>query len=584
MAKKLFNVIVILSMLLTVTPAVATAAPMAQAGEDYVVQVADTLSKLADKYYGNTMAYWAIFDGTNEKNKTDSSYAKIDDVNRIEPGWKLYIPSVTQAKDFLAKRAGAGVAAAKVGPEPLNAVKWDFPSPPFNNVTINLVGDAGHNLRPYEFWKDEIAEAGITIKIIEVPFEAVYEKEKTEFVAGTGAFDVVTFYPAYIGDFAGNGYLLPLDDYLTKQPASVWDPNPKDVLAPFWELYCKFGGKVYALPIDGDVHLMQYRKDLLENADEQAAYKAKYGKELKPPETWEDWLTVGQFFTRKKGEKLAGVTLDRDFYGSAEFAKRGFSFAWFMDRWAAFGEPYFDENMNPKVNSPNAVKALQNFVDSLKNAPPDVRGYGYEELRDAFIKGNVAMVVQWTDVPKKAADPREGSVIMGKVGTGRVPGWEIGGTVVHRAMMPVGRVVAVAKDTKNPDAAYWVAKHVSYDRSLEDVSTALTGLDPYREHHFTHPEAYKMFASTTDAKIYLDGVKAALGDGYPEIFIPGAAQYEDSLDLHVNKALAGEETPQQALDAVVQEWNQTTDKLGRDSQIALWKKALESYKALGLTP
>ncbi|NOZ71376.1 MAG: extracellular solute-binding protein [Chloroflexi bacterium] len=465
-------------------------------------------------------------------------------------------------------------------PPPLDVVKWDYP-PKFDNVTINLVGDAGHNLRPYEFWKDEFEKAGITINIIEVPFSGVYEKEKTEFVAGTGAFDVVTFYPAYIGDFAGNGYLEPLDEYMAKSPASVWDPNPDDVLKPFWELYSKFGGKVYALPVDGDVHMLMYRKDLFENPEEKAAFKEKYGKELAPPETWEDWLQIGEFFTRDAGETLAGETLERPFYGSADFAQRGFSFAWFVDRWAAFGEPYFDENMVPQVNSPNAVKALQNFVDGLKNAPPDMLGYGYDELRDAFLKGNVAMVVQWTDVPKKGADPNQ-SAIAGKIGVGRVPGWNINGTVVHRAMMPVGRVVAVAADSKNKEAAYWVAKHVSYDRSLEDVSTSLTGLDPYRHLHFNHPEAYTMFPTIEEAQAYLDGVSAAMADGYPEIFIPGAAQYEDALDLHVNKALAGQETPQEALDATAAEWEKITDRLGRDKQIELWDKALAAYRSLGL--
>ena len=302
--------------------------------------------------------------------------------------------------------AAAVVAQA---PPPLSVIKWDYP-PRFKNVTINVVGDAGHNLKPYEFWKGDFEKAGITIKIIEVPFEGVYEKEKTEFVAGTGAFDVVTFYPAYIGDFAGNGYLEPLDNYLKKTPAAVWDPNPEDVLGPFWELYCKFGGKVYALPIDGDVLMLQYRKDLIENAQEKAAFKAKYGKELKAPETWQDWLDIGKFFTRKKGEKLAGQVLERDFYGSAEFAKRGFSFAWFLNRWAPFGDPYFDKDMKPQINSANAVKALQNMVDSLKNSPPDVLGYGYDELRDAFIKGSVAMVVQWTDVPKKGDDPSQSAI------------------------------------------------------------------------------------------------------------------------------------------------------------------------------
>jgi multiple sugar transport system substrate-binding protein len=127
-----------------------------------------------------------------------------------------------------------------------------------------------------------------------------------------------------------------------------------------------------------------------------------------------------------------------------------------------------------------------------------------------------------------------------------------------------------------------VAKHISYDRSLEDVSTSLTGLDPYRKFHFQHPEAYKMFPTEARAEAYLKGVEAALADGYPEIFIPGAAQYEDSLDLHVNKVLAGQEKPKQALDAVAQEWDSITDKLGRAKQIDLWRKALQAYSALGL--
>ncbi len=469
---------------------------------------------------------------------------------------------------------------AAEAPKSLDIIKW-APPPKFKNVSITLVGDAGHNLKPYEFWKSDFSKAGITIKIIEIPFEGVYEKEKTEFVAGTGAFDVVTFYPAYIGDFAGNGYLEPLDDYMKKQPANVWDPKPADVLAPFWELYCKFGGKVYALPIDGDVLLLQYRKDLFANPDEKAAFKAKYGQELKPPETWEEWLKISAFFTRKKGEKLAGQMLDRDFYGCAEFGKRGFSFAWFMNRWAAFGEPYFDENMKPLISSPNAVKALQNFKDTLKNCPPDVMGYGYDELRDALLKGNVAMVVQWSDVPKKSFDPNQSNIV-GKLGVGRVPGWKVGGKVVHRSMMPVGRVVAVAADSKFKEAAYWVCKHVSYDRSLEDVSTVLTGLDPFRKHHFQNPQAYTMFPNAKEAKAYLMGVEACMADGYPEIFIPGAAQYEDALDVHVNKALAGQESPQSALEAVAKEWDAITDKLDRKKQIDLWKKALQAYKKLGL--
>src|SRR2546428_13455867 len=81
--------------------------------------------------------------------------------------------------------------AAMQAPRELHVIKWDFP-PKFSNVTVNVVGDAGHNLAPYEFWKDHFPKAGITIKIIEVPFEGGYDREKTAYVEETGGSAVVS--------------------------------------------------------------------------------------------------------------------------------------------------------------------------------------------------------------------------------------------------------------------------------------------------------------------------------------------------------------------------------------------------------
>ena len=465
--------------------------------------------------------------------------------------------------------------------DPLDVYKWDYPES-FGNVTIAVIGDAGHNLKPYEFWKEDLAKVGITAEIIEVPFDAVYEKEMAEFVVGSGAFDLVTFYPAYIGDFAGNGFLEPLDDYMVKEPAAVWDPAADDILPPFWELYCRFGGKSYALPIDGDILLLLYRKDLFENEEEMAAFKAKYGRDLAAPTTWDEYKEVAEFFTRKKGDMLAGKELAHNFYGTAEYGERGFSVYWFLNRFTSNGGMYFDADMNPTINTPEAAAALQNMIDTLPFMPPDVMAYGYEELKDAFLKDYTAMVIQWSDVPKKAGDP-ELSEIGGMVDVAVLPGWAMeDGTVVHRSMMPVGRVLAVAVDSANKEAAYWVAKHLSYDRSLDDVATMLTGLDPYRYSHFAHPEAYKMFVSEEAAADYLKGVEANMAVGFPEIFIPGSAAYTDALDLQVQKALTGEATPEEALAAASADWDKITDKLGREQQVKLWNQALESYKALGL--
>ena len=143
--------------------------------------------------------------------------------------------------------------------------------PKFNNVTVTVVGDAGQNMESLNKYADDFTKAGIVIKQVGATFTGLYDKLKTDFVAGSGDYDVVIFYPSYIGDFAGNGYLAPLDDLMKKTPASIWDPMLDEVEPPYREIYCKWGGKVYALPYDGDVLELYYRKDLFENPQEKEA-------------------------------------------------------------------------------------------------------------------------------------------------------------------------------------------------------------------------------------------------------------------------------------------------------------------------
>lgn len=450
---------------------------------------------------------------------------------------------------------------------------------PFEGVKIVVVGDAGHNLKPFEWYKERIREeSGIIVdQVVGVPFTAVYEKLKTEFVAQTAAYDLVIFYPAYLGEFAGLGYLTPLDDFAKK-----YDPKLDDVLLGVRELNIKYGGKLYALPYDGDVLNLYYRKDLFNDSTEKANFKKKYGYDLKAPETWEEFRDMGEFFCRKKGEKLAGETLKEDFYGTAELAARGFSYAWWLCRFGSLGGVYFDENMKPMINTPAGVKALELFKESLKYSPPDVLAYGYEELKNAYLEGKVAMVIQWSDVQKKAQE-KGISKIVNKSGIAPLPGVKVGDEIVRSAPMPVGRVLAVPKTSKNAEAAYWVARFLSVETSLHDVSSPETGLDPYRQSHVDNPKAFAdLLGSEQEAKDYLNIVGINLESAYPEINIPGAGNYQDVLDLYVNRALSGEMAPKAALDAAAKEWEQITKRLGAAKQKEIYLQSIETWKILGI--
>jgi glucose/mannose transport system substrate-binding protein len=100
--KKFLKMLILFALLAAILPtSMVAAAPPAQ-GEDYTVQADDWLSKLADKFYGDVNAYWAIMSATNKANTEDPSYAKIANPDVVEVGSKLRIPTAEEAQAFMA--------------------------------------------------------------------------------------------------------------------------------------------------------------------------------------------------------------------------------------------------------------------------------------------------------------------------------------------------------------------------------------------------------------------------------------------------------------------------------------------------
>jgi putative cell wall-binding protein len=60
MSKKLLNLLLVIVMLAVLVPTALAAPPAQEEGQDYIVVADDWLSKLADKYLANPLAYPAI--------------------------------------------------------------------------------------------------------------------------------------------------------------------------------------------------------------------------------------------------------------------------------------------------------------------------------------------------------------------------------------------------------------------------------------------------------------------------------------------------------------------------------------------
>ena len=448
---------------------------------------------------------------------------------------------------------------------------------PYEGVTITVAVHSGHHAAP---WYDEAKniqdELGIKLNVIEISPEEIYSRELLELSQHTGAYDIVQYNSAWIGDY--EPYIQPLDNLIAKNGDEI---AFGDILPAFRDAQDIWGGKITSVTLDGDTFLLYYREDLFQDPGERAAFKAKYGYELPdPPTTWKQVVDLAQFFTRKKGEKLAGRTLLKDFYGYADQAKRGRVYYWYLFRYIPFSAPnpqYFDPaTMKPLINSPGAVAALENMKELLKYSPPGVLGWEWDELYNAAMKdGRIAMWIHWTDegrgfntlAPLPVKNPPAP-----KLGIAATPGVEKNGVLYQYTLVDSAWVASICKDSKHIDAAYAVLTHMFRPgaTSLKYIMNPDMGWDPSKYSHFYSP---LWRAKVPGIDRYLNAELAALKHGYPCLKIPGAFEYMDALDLNISKYLAGEiPTAKQALDEVANKWEQLTKKFGVESQKAFYAK------------
>jgi multiple sugar transport system substrate-binding protein len=448
---------------------------------------------------------------------------------------------------------------------------------PFEGVTVTVVAHSGHHAWPWHDEKENIKEEyGIELNVIELTADELYSREILELTQRTGAFDIIQYNSAWIGDY--ENYLLPLDEYVEEDNDAI---GFSDILPAFNKAQNLWGGKRYSVTLDGDTFLFYYRKDLFQHAGEKAAFKSEYGYDLPdPPKTWDQVEDIAEFFTREKGERLAGKTLTKDFYGYADQAKRGRVYYWYTFRYVPFSAPdphYFDpDTMKPLINSPAAVDALEAMKRIKEYSPPGVLSWEWDELFTAAMNdGTVCMWIHWTDegrgfndlAPLPVENPPEPVL-----GISAAPGKEHGGKLYQYTIVDPAWVASIVKDSEHPDAAYAVLKHMFAPgpRNVQYIMDAKVGWDPSRYSHFNSTEWREAVPGIEN---YLELELEALENGFPMIKIPGAFEYNDVLDLNVSKYLAGEApTAKAALDAVAARWNELNQKFGVDKQKGFYAK------------
>ena len=404
-------------------------------------------------------------------------------------------------------------------------------------------------------------QTGLVLKPMTAPFVEHRAKIMQDAMNKTGAYDMVILQWTIIGDLYNAGYLTPLTEWVEK-----YDPDLDDMVAPFNKVWSEYAGEVMGLPTDGDTWILYYRTDLFEDPDEQAAFTEKYGYDLAPPKTWDEFNDMAEFFTRPE-DKL---------YGMAEWRAKGFVYPWFYQRLAGLGGSYFTEGMKPGINGPEGVQALEDLKEMNQWMSPDVLSFGYMETVTAFAQGQAAMLNTWPAAAKNIVNAEESEVV-GKVGYTVTPGYVLDGELNQLTMTVPGYSIIVNAHTKlPPEAVYLVAQWLVSPEQLKRANLNLAGnTDVIRKSIFNDPEVREKIPGGGE---YLDAQMANMAQGYPELVLPGSEEYSQVVEIEVSRYMTGETaTAQEAVDNMAEEWERVTDKHGREKQEELYNDYFDSY-------
>ena len=114
--------------------------------------------------------------------------------------------------------------------------------------------------------------------------------------SNTVNFDILEASAGWEGDLLGGGHCLPMPDAVRNDPGYDFD----DIVAYLQGPTRTWDGVMYGASIDGDMHHMNYRKDVFGSPDLAAEWTSSGGEgEFGPPTTWQQVNAYSEFLAQQ---------------------------------------------------------------------------------------------------------------------------------------------------------------------------------------------------------------------------------------------------------------------------------------------
>ncbi|MEM6312699.1 MAG: extracellular solute-binding protein [Planctomycetota bacterium] len=263
-----------------------------------------------------------------------------------------------------------------------------------------------------DLWASFCAETGCTLTLDAVPLDLhpLYDATLGGGQMRGGDWDVVHLNTDLIAEAHAAGALAKLDDLIAVEPPEDFPGGwPKSLLG-----FQHFNDGVYGLPFHDGPEVLIYRRDLFEDAAEQANFAAAHGRPLDVPTTWDEFAEVARFFHRP-ADGLAGTIF------AAYPDGHNTVFDLTLQVWTRGGELVDGERV--VVDTPAAIDGLAWYRAALRDTSmvhPKCAEMDSVQSGLAFARGEAVLMVNWFGFAAMA-EVIDDSNVRGKLGIADIP-------------------------------------------------------------------------------------------------------------------------------------------------------------------
>lgn len=255
---------------------------------------------------------------------------------------------------------------------------------PADKTEINMIG---WSFPITDFYADELNKCN-EVENLEVNAQLLASADAQEQVrlalsaGGDSPYDIVHLANSQVGEWAGVGWLMPLNDMVEQ----YWDEyNLSDIPEKAWE-GITIDGNIYGVPIVGNTLHLIYRQDVFDDLGIEA------------PNSYDEVI-----------EMCNTIGLDNPDWDMPFTINLSAGWAWeieFFQMQRAFGGKFLDENNMPTFNDEASVNAVNKIVE-VADACMGIDGYSFD-LNDQEVAvqiGTLPATNMWASRAANMSDP-----------------------------------------------------------------------------------------------------------------------------------------------------------------------------------